>query len=245
MAPKSRSRQLNNGQPRRVDNSHLAELVGSDHDQPSPDSTQELDDALGESTVQQPSKPAVNIDLDDVLGDEQALKHGLLVDEPPPIEVRVPRKREFLMVHPTYCRVAQIVEYTAPDGMGRTYYLATGNMRRKLEEEDVKTVLLVPCMSLADQSVFLWPINVDEDGNENVWNESSRRFAERAKAYWARRVSYRKSGGQGYGVKFAPGGKELAKWPEKSMAELITEAFRDRIIDSVDHPVYQALEGRI
>jgi hypothetical protein len=197
----------------------------------------------GPTTV---TKPPVNIDLDDALGDERALKHDLLEDAPPVVEVRVPKKREYFMVHPMLERVTQVVEYTAPEGIGRAYYLATGNMRRKLEDEDLKTVRLVVCMSLMDRAIFLWPMNEDDEGSDNAWNTSSRQHAERAKGYWARRVSHRKSGGKGYGTKFAPEGHPLPEWPDKSMRAWLVEAFQEggRIIDSVDHPIFRALDGR-
>jgi hypothetical protein len=192
-------------------------------------------------------KPPVALDLDDALGDERALKHDLLEDVSPTVEVRVPRKREFFMVHPTLERVTQVVEYAAPEGLGRAYYLATSNMRRKLEDEDLKTVRLVVCMSLTDRSIFLWPMNEDGEGADNPWNTSSRQHAERAKRYWARRVSHRKGGGKGYGTKFAPEGHPLPEWPAKTMREWLVEAFQEggRIIDSVDHPVFRALEARL
>jgi hypothetical protein len=235
-----------NGQPKPIAPASQAAIVGTDHGQPAGlPSTPALEDALGDGVRPDAKKPPVTIDLDDVLGDEQALKHDLLEHTPPPIEVRAPRKREFIMVHPTYCRTAVVVEYTAPDGIGRTYYLATSHMRRKMEDEDLKTVNLVPCISMTDGALFLWPMNIDEVGTENSWNSSSRTFAENAKKYWARRVSHKKSGGVGYGTRYAPEGKELAKWPEGTIKEWIADAFKDRILATEEHPVYRDIQGHL
>jgi hypothetical protein len=243
MSQKSSVTQETNGQPKHIDNASLAELVGNDHDAETASETEQLFDDPGRVAS---SKPPVDIDLDDALGDERALKHDLLEDAPPVVEVRAPRKREYFMVHPTLERVTQVAEYTAPEGIGRAYYLATSNMRRRLEDEDLKTVRLGVCMSLQDRSVFLWPI-AEDDGSENTWNASSRKHAERAKGYWARRVSHRKGGGTGYGTKFAPEGHPLPEWPDKTMKEWLQEAFQEggRIIDSADHPVFRALEARL
>jgi hypothetical protein len=243
MATKHEKNQASNGQPSHIDNASLAEIVGSDHDVDQPE---DLDDALGDGPEECPSKSPVEIDLDDVLGDERALKHDLLEDVPPLIEVRVPKRREYFMVHPTMERVTQVVEYTAPQGIGRAYYLVTSNMKRRLEDEDLKTVRLVVCVSMLDKSLFLWPINEDDAGSENTWNVSSRKHAERARGYWARRVSHRKGGGTGYGTKFAPEGHALPEWPAKTMKDLLKEAFIDggMIIDSPEHPVFRELEGR-
>jgi hypothetical protein len=247
MAQTSAKKQTSsNGQPRTSAPASQAAIVGADHDQPSGlPPTPALEDALGDGIQPNAEKPPVAIDLDDALGDEQALKHDVLEHEPPPIEVRAPRKREFIMVHPTYCRTVMVVEYQAPDGIGRAYYLATSSMRRKLEEEDLKIVNLVPCISLTDHALFLWPMNVDDVGTENLWNSSSRTFAENAKRYWARRVSHKKSGGTGYGTRYAPEGKEPAKWPAGTLKEWIADAFKDRILATEDHPVYRDIQGHL
>jgi hypothetical protein len=106
---------------------------------------QDLEDALGEEpTVSAPRAPK-EFDLDDALGDENALKHDMVADVVQPPEVREPRKREYLMVHPTYARVATVVEYALPGTMEKGYYLATGRMKAFIEEEDLRVVRLVLC----------------------------------------------------------------------------------------------------
>jgi hypothetical protein len=111
-------------------------------------------------------------------------------------------------------------------------------MKAHLEEEDLKVVRLVLCQSLATKAWFIWPMNVNPDGKDNAWNTSSERYAEEAKVKWARRVN-RKTG---YGTKYAPGEQPEPTWPNKSWREIIAEAFADRVIDSVEHPVFVSLE---
>jgi len=230
MTQKAKPRQgVRNGQPKIVE----------------PASKEVIVDALGEHTEKPAPKPPVNIDLDDALGDEQALKHDLLEDQPPRIEVRQPRKREFFMVHPTFHRVTTVLEYTAPGGVGRTYYLVSSQMKPKFEDEDLKMVDIVPCMSLSDYSLWLWPMNIDEFGGENRWNSTSRDVAEKGRTYWVRRVSRRKVGGTGYTHKFAPEGKELAKWPEGTLHDWLEEGFKDLIISMEEHPVYLDITARL
>jgi hypothetical protein len=202
----------------------------------SPD--QDLKDALGEE-----ARPATarieDLDLDGALGDEDALKSDMVADVEQPPEVRAPRKREFIRVHPTFSRVATVIEYAPVGSVGRSFYLATASMKARMEEEDLKVVRLVLCQSLATKAWFLWPMNVNPDGRENAWNTSSERFAEEAKVRWARRVN-RKTG---YGTKYAPGDQPEPTWPDKSWMEIIRDAFEGRIIDSVEHPIYQSLEA--
>jgi hypothetical protein len=198
----------------------------------------DLDDALGGEVTALPIIPRPDFDLDEALGDEDALKSDMVADVEQPPDVREPKKREFLAVHPTYSRVATVIEYTPAGAVGRSYYLATGEMKRHIEEEDLRVVRLVLCQSLATKTWFIWPMKVNPDGRENAWNTSSERFAEEAKRKWARRVN-RKTG---YGTKFAPGDHPTPTWPDKSWKAIIADAFAGRVIDSPEHPVFVSLE---
>ena len=202
----------------------------------------DLEEALGHKASRAPHAAATPaFDLDAALGDEDALKSDMVADVEQPPEVRAPKKREFMMVHPTFSRVATVVEYTPVGSVGRSYYLATGEMKKHMEEEDLRVVRLVLCQSLATRAWFIWPMNVNPDGRENAWNTSSERFAEEAKVKWARRVN-RKTG---YGTKFAPGDNPPPTWPDKPWKAIIAEAFAGRIIDSPEHPVFVGLERGI
>jgi hypothetical protein len=198
----------------------------------------DLEDALGRAVDALPITPRPDLDLDDALGDEDALKSDMVADVEQPPDVREPKKREFLAVHPTYSRVATVIEYAPIGSIGRSYYLATGEMKKHIEEEDLRVVRLVLCQSLATKTWFIWPMKVNPDGRENAWNTSSERFAEEAKLKWARRVN-RKTG---YGTKFAPGDHLPPTWPDKSWKSIIADAFAGRVIDSPEHPVFVSLE---
>jgi hypothetical protein len=202
---------------------------------------QDLEDALGEEPTVSATRASEDFDLDDALGDENALKHDMVADVVQPPEVREPRKREYLMVHPTYARVATVVEYALPGTMERGYYLATGRMKASIEEEDLKVVRLVLCQSLQTRAWFIWPVKIDRDGKENAWNRSSERFVTNVKTRWGRRVNRKTE----YGTKFAPGDHDPPTWPTQTWKEILQEAFTGRVIDSREHPVFLALEGRV
>jgi hypothetical protein len=202
---------------------------------------QDLEDALGEEPTGSTPRAPEEFDLDDALGDENALKHDMVADVVQPPEVREPRKREYLMVHPTYSRVATVVEYALPGTMERGYYLATGRMKALIEEEDLRVVRLVLCQSLQTRAWFIWPVKLDRDGKENAWNRSTERFVTDAKTRWARRVNRKTE----YGTKFAPGDHDPPTWPKQTWKEILQEAFTGRVIDSREHPVFLALEGRV
>jgi hypothetical protein len=219
---------------------HYVSAIGTIEPQPGVVSAARIQLNIEDVTTTEPVKPT-NIpafDLDAALGDEQALKSDTLVDIAPPIAVRPPKKREFLRVHPTYSRLAEVVEYIPTDAMERSYYLISPGLKSRLEEEDRKVVRLVLCQSLADKTWFIWPMDVNADGKENAWNKSSDVFADEAKTRWARRVNRRTA----YGIKYHPGNAGEPTWPEKSFKEILGEVFADRYIDSSEHPVFRALE---
>jgi hypothetical protein len=224
-----------------IDAASLPELVAPEHDLP--------DDGLEEALRNPPQPPAPSdeggdegdepFNLDEALGDENALRHELLDTAPPPIAVRAPRKREFITVHPRYQRVATILEYSA-DGMSRDYYIATPHIKARLETEDKKTALLRLCQSLKDRTWFVWPLILDQDGRENAWNRSSLAFADEAARYWGRRVNAKTQ----YVYRKAEAGHEPPTWPDKPWQDILAEAFKDRLLASPNHPVILDLEGR-
>ena len=220
----------------------LAETAAPQQDLPS----DELDEALGSPSPtivggdrDENDEGDAPYDLDAALGDETALRHELLDTAPTPITVRPPRKREFIAVHPTYARVATIVEYSS-NGMSREFYLATPHIKARLEDEDKKTVVLRLFQSLKDRTWSIWPINLDQDGRDNTWNRSSLAIADEAAQYWGKRVNIKTQ----YVYRRAPPGHEPPTWPDKSWKEILEEAFKDRILSSPNHPVVMDLEGR-
>jgi hypothetical protein len=228
------------------DHTALAETACPAADLPD-NPVEELEDALGPDTPLRPSladDDDEDDDIEDALGDEDALRHDLLDEVPLPIEVRAPRKREFFAIHPTYRRATEVVEHTPEGRVGRDYYLVASKMKALIEQEDKRPVELVLCQSLKTRAYFIWPINLDRDGQDNVYNRSSREFADdvRAKQWWHRRVN---RGGRYVPKAAAAGAAEPPVWPDRPWKDLLTEAFpRGKTIKSVNHPVYADIEGR-
>jgi hypothetical protein len=88
----------------------------------------------------------------------------------------------------------------------------------------------------------LWPLKLPgEDGKTNPWNESAAECAEKAMEKWVRMVANRELGA--YDVIVAKGNLTDPIWPDKTMTELVSKAFRDRYVDSEDHPLLRELSG--
>jgi len=155
------------------------------------------------------------------------------------VPIQKPSKQQFVRVHPD-------AEYRFPTVVleleeTREHYLVAPNMRPELDGEYRRTVLML-AVHRGTQSPFLWPLKVSTDGKENTWNDSALLAAEAAKDTWVRVKSDQASGT--YHVIRAEGILDEPYWPDMDMNEIVRLAFKDRLIDSPDHPVVAKLRGR-
>jgi hypothetical protein len=90
--------------------------------------------------------------------------------------------------------------------------------------------------------VFLWPVRVPAaDGKTNNWNVSAADAAAHVMKQWVRVASNQALGA--YEVHVAMNQSLEPNWPEHSFGELLKIAFRDRVINRIDHPVIKRLRG--
>jgi hypothetical protein len=92
-------------------------------------------------------------------------------------------------------------------------------------------------------NVFLIPVPLPgPDGKHNSWHQSLLQVIGYAENSWVRAASNQAVGG--YDILIAEGQLAEPDWPDLDLKELLEIAFRNRIIDSEDHPVIQKLLGR-
>src|SRR5262249_34338030 len=92
--------------------------------------------------------------------------------------------------------------------------------------------------------LFLWPVRLPgPDGKLDDWNRSGLEAAQLAQRHWVR-VSANLSLGA-YDVFQAVADLPDPEWSELPMKELLRVAFKDRYIDSSDHPVLRKLRGEV
>lgn len=92
--------------------------------------------------------------------------------------------------------------------------------------------------------LFLWPVKLPAaDGRLDEWSRSASEAAELAINHWVRVQANMSLGA--YEVCRATGQLPDPVWPEQSFSELLKIAFRDRYIDSPDHPVLRQLRGEV
>jgi len=90
--------------------------------------------------------------------------------------------------------------------------------------------------------VSLWPVRLPaSDGRINEWHRSAQEAAERAMARWIRVVPNMSLGANE--IFEAEGKIPDPEWPEYTFQKLLQIGFRDRIINSLDHPVLKRLRG--
>jgi hypothetical protein len=90
--------------------------------------------------------------------------------------------------------------------------------------------------------LFLWPIRLPgADGKIDDWNRSALEAADEAKSRWVRLTANRSLGA--YEILCAPGLVAEPEWPALSFQEIIRLAFKDRMIDDLNHPVLRRLRG--
>jgi hypothetical protein len=154
------------------------------------------------------------------------------------VPVRKPNRIEFVRVHPN--ADMQLATGVFVDREEREVYFVVPELRAELAGE-LKPVLLVTAISRQGVTI-LWPVPLpDEGGRRNAWGETTREACELAKFSWVRVAPDMSLGA--YRIYEAEGQLSEPVWPDKTLPELLKLAFRDRIIDSADHPVVKRLRG--
>jgi hypothetical protein len=201
---------------------------------------QEGDDAFPEaaagSDAPDPFDPA-SLRIDQSFSASIGVKKALLT-----VPVRKPSKEWFVRVHPD-----------------ASYHLATAVIELK---EDRETYLVAPALwpELAGEPtfspralftavsrqgvVFIWPVRLPgSDGKVDEWSRSALSAAKMGETRWVRLQADMGLGA--YRVEYATGDLPEPDWPESPFRELLRVAFRDRFIDSLDHPVLRKLRGEV
>ena len=101
--------------------------------------------------------------------------------------------------------------------------------------------LLVTTITLTG-NLSLWPIGLPRsDGRTSTWHESALAAARAARDHWVRVQSDMSL--RAYRVQVATGKLPEPEWPDLSFQQILAIAFRDRFIDTLDHPVLRKLRG--
>lgn len=158
------------------------------------------------------------------------------------VPVRKPQKHEYFRIRAgdEYCFTTVLYE----DKATREHYFVAPAMIPLLRAvADVSVVSLVQFMT--KQNVFgIFPLKVATDSTaRSAWYDTAMAAAELAKKHWVRLKADMALGG--YRIYQAEGDLGEPEWPDTPFNELLDLAFKDRVISSEDHPVFNKLRGRI
>jgi len=156
------------------------------------------------------------------------------------IPCRKPGKSEWFMVRAGEEWRLQTAVLEVENGVDRATYLVSKNLWTDLHGEIVPALVLT-CTNRAGD-LFLWRVKLPgPDGRSNTWTESALRIAQAAETSWCRMVS---DTSNGHYTHFEPAAELPApKWPDLVFNEILRIAFRDRYIETPDHPILRQLRG--
>ena len=154
------------------------------------------------------------------------------------VPVRKPSPQDFVRVHPdpAYRENFPIIELKDE----REEYIVVADLVPALVGEFVTKTLFTAINRQG--TVFFWPVRLPSPDGKNLdWWRSSREAAELAMKSWIRVRANMNLGA--YDIFVAESAIPDPEWPTLGYWELIKIAFRDHLIDRVDHPVIKRLRG--
>ena len=155
------------------------------------------------------------------------------------VPVRKPGKQEFIRTHadPEFSLETAVIELKEEFS---EIYLVDRSLWEELAGE-ITPLLLVSTIT-KQGVVFLWSLKLPGvDGRTNEWHRSALEAAKLAQTCWVRVSS--NSGLGAYDLFTGPANIPEPVWPEITFDALIKVAFRDRFINTIDHPVVRRLRG--
>jgi hypothetical protein len=154
------------------------------------------------------------------------------------VPVRKPNPQDFVRVHAGEGYRMDVLMVDVKDD--REHFLVRPELAGELAGE---TVMMSLFTAINRQGiVFLLPVRIPPaDGKDLEWWRSLRAAAELAMTRWLRIKPNMSLGA--YEMIEALSVMSKPTWPDVSFQELLRIAFRDRMIDRVDHPVIRRLRG--
>jgi hypothetical protein len=155
------------------------------------------------------------------------------------VRVGKPDRQSWIRVHPDPEMRIDTAIYSCREDGG--VYLVESPLWSELGNELTQVTIFTAIDTL--NTVFLWLIKKPKsDGKVNDWNESNLRGALEAQKQWVRVAS--NLGRGAYDIFHSPIERPEPEWPKETFYELLQIAFKDRYINSLEHPLVQRLLGK-
>ena len=154
------------------------------------------------------------------------------------VPVRKPSKQEFFRVHPGKDMYLQTL--ILEDSHEGESYLVDPSLWGGLVGELVPKALYLTINTYG--TVSIWPLRLPgENGRGDRWCMTALEAAEIAKSQWIRLRANMIL--KAYEVYIATGYIDEPQWPDLGFPEIIKIAFKERYVDTIDHPVLKRLRG--
>jgi hypothetical protein len=183
-----------------------------------------------------PFDPAA-LRLSQTFASEVGVKKALLS-----VPARKPDKSWFVRVHPDegYRLQTAVIELKED----RETYLVASDLWPELATESTFRPKLLATAINRQNVLFIWEANLPRgDGRVDEWTRTALEAINRACTRWVRIQSNMSLGA--YELYEATGQLPEPEWPDRPFHELLRIAFKDRLIDSMDHPVLRRLRGEV
>jgi len=158
------------------------------------------------------------------------------------VPVRKPDKSWFVRVHPDddYSLQTAVIELKED----RETYLVAPTLWPTLAAESTFSPRALFTAINRQGVLFVWPVRLPgPDGKVDEWSRNALEAAQKARKGWVRVAANMALGA--YEVWDATGELGEPDWPDKPFRELLSIAFKGKLIDSLDHPVLRRLRGEV
>ena len=157
------------------------------------------------------------------------------------VPVRRPAKEWFIRVHsdPQYHLHTAVIELKEVAEV----FLVSQHLWPDLAGESTFTSKMLYLAINRQNVLFFWPVRLPgPDGRVDTWSKSALEAAQMATKTWVRVTPDQSLGA--YNVYYSDHAIEPV-WPNFTMRELLRIAFKDRYIDTLDHPILRQLRGEV
>jgi hypothetical protein len=158
------------------------------------------------------------------------------------VPVRKPSREWFVRTRsgPAYRLQTAVLELKED----RETYLVSPPLWPELASETTFSSRLLIAAVNRQGTLFVWPIRLPgADGKIDDWSRSALDAAKEAESLWVRVVANMSLGA--YDITVATGQVAEPQWPDLTFQQIIKIAFRDKMIDTWDHPVLRRLRGEV
>ena len=152
------------------------------------------------------------------------------------VPVRKPNKTQWVRVHPEKKMDAKLLKYGEKD---EDLYFVEPELQAEVEQLARAHRLVLAIDRQGDP--FLWPIVLPDENRRLNWHLSALEAAQNAELEWTRIQSNMNIGA--YDIFTAEGNLKEPEWPELSLDEILDIAFKNKIINRLDHQVLLQLRG--